>query len=76
MKDCGSWYIRTIIDRLIFTQLGGGSEAVFNLNCPAGPVQVRENFGFSRREIRHILAVLADRLVELCRAWEQIHGVA
>ena len=56
--------------------MGRGCEALFNLNCPAGPVRVRENYGFSRREIRHIAAVLVDRLVELCRAWEQIHGIA
>jgi DNA-binding MarR family transcriptional regulator len=56
--------------------LGRGCEAVFNLNCPAGPVQLRENYGFSRREIRQIVAVLMDRLVESCRAWERIHGIA
>lgn len=56
--------------------MGGGCEAVFNLSCPAGPVQLRENYGFSRREIRRIVAVLTDRLAELCRAWEQIHGIA
>jgi hypothetical protein len=49
---------------------------VFNLNRPAGPVQLRENYGFSRREMRHIVPVLIRRLVELCRAWEQIHGIA
>jgi hypothetical protein len=49
---------------------------VFDLNCPAGPVELRENYGFSRREIRHMLAVTMDHLNELCRAWEQIHGIA
>ena len=51
--------------------MGRGCEAVFNLcnlNCPAGPVQVRENYGFSRREVRKIVAVLMDRLAESCRA--------
>jgi hypothetical protein len=56
--------------------MGRGCEAVFNLNCPAGPVQLRENYGFSRREIGHTVAVLLDRLADLCRAWERIHGVA
>ena len=56
--------------------IGRGHEAVFNLNCPAGPVELRENYGFSRREIRHLAAVLMDHLAELCRAWEQIHGIA
>jgi len=56
--------------------LGPGNEAVFDLNCPAGPTELRENYGFSRRQIRHILDVLTDHLDGLCRAWEQIHGIA
>jgi hypothetical protein len=54
--------------------IGGGREAVFNLNCPAGPVELRENYGFSRREIAPIQAVLTEHLEDLCRAWEEIHG--
>ena len=53
-----------------------GHEAVINLNCLAGPVELRENYGFSRREISHMSAVLMDHLEKLCRAWEQIHGIA
>ncbi len=34
--------------------IGRGCEAVFNLNCPAGPVELRENYGFSRREFVRI----------------------
>ena len=56
--------------------IGRGREAVFNLNCPAGPAELRENYGFSRRELAHIQQVLAVHLAELCRAWERIHGVA
>ena len=56
--------------------VGRGYEAVFHLNCPAGPADLRENYGFSLREIRHILGVLTNHLDELCRAWEQIHGIA
>jgi hypothetical protein len=56
--------------------IGRGCEAVFNLNCPAGPVELRENYGFSRREISKIEAVLSRHVKELCRAWEEIHGVA
>ena len=56
--------------------IGPGGEAVFDLNCPAGLLELRENYGFPRREIRHILAVLMDHLVALCRVWGQIHGIA
>jgi hypothetical protein len=55
--------------------IGRGCEAVFNLNCPAGPVELRENYGFPSREIGHI-DVLTANLDELCQAWERIHGIA
>ena len=55
--------------------IGRGCEAVFNLNCPAGPIELRENYGFSKRELTHIQTALTD-LEELCRAWKGIHGIA
>jgi hypothetical protein len=54
--------------------IGRGCEAVFNLNCAAGPVEVRENYRFSRREITRIESVLMNHLAALCGAWESIHG--
>ena len=57
-------------------EIGRGCEAVFNLNCAAGPVRLRENYGFSRTEISRIAKVLAKHLVALCRASEKIHEVA
>jgi hypothetical protein len=65
-----------IIDQPHVHVIGHGCEAVFGLNYSAGPVELRENYGFSRREIRHISGVLTEHLDELCRAWEQIHGIA
>jgi Domain of unknown function (DUF4160) len=56
--------------------IGRGSESVFNLNCPTGPIDLRENYGFSRREIARIQTVLTKHLEELCGAWEEIHGIA
>lgn len=56
--------------------IGPGAEAVFHPNCPAGPVELRENYGFSPREIGRILETLAQHLDDLCRAWEEIHGIA
>jgi Domain of unknown function (DUF4160) len=55
--------------------IGPGCEAVFPLNCPAGPVELRENYGFSRREIKRISDVLTQHLDDLCGAWEEIHGI-
>lgn len=54
--------------------IGKGCEAVFNLNGPAGPVDVRENYRFSSREIAHIETVLIEHLAALCSTWEDIHG--
>jgi hypothetical protein len=54
--------------------IGRGNEAVFNLNSPVGPVEVRENYGFSRSEITRIASVLSNQQAGLCDAWESIHG--
>jgi hypothetical protein len=54
--------------------IGRGCEAVLNLDGPTGDVELRENYGFSRREIAHIGNVLTDHLAELGAAWESIHG--
>ena len=56
--------------------IGRGCEAVFDLNCPSGPAQVREVYGFSGQETKHIAGTLTNRLAELCPEWEAIHGIA
>jgi hypothetical protein len=53
--------------------IGRDCEAKFQLNCPAGPVELIEIFGFSKREIRQILAVLRAGLSGLCEEWRRIH---
>ena len=54
--------------------IGPEHEALFYLNCEEGPVNLRENFGFSKRELTHIAAVLNEHLAELCAAWKELHG--
>jgi hypothetical protein len=49
-------------------------EAVFNLNCPGGPVALRENYGYSQREIRAIRRHLDQNAAKLCHEWRRIHG--
>jgi len=56
--------------------IGKGCEAVFNMNCWTGPVELRENYGFPKRALSHIDSVLSGHLDELCEKWEEIHGVA
>jgi hypothetical protein len=54
--------------------IGADCEAIFNLHCPNGPVELRESYGCSSADLRRIAAELNDHLTELCRAWEKIHG--
>jgi hypothetical protein len=54
--------------------IGRGCEAVFQLNCPAGPVVLRENYGFARRDIAAIRRTLDDNVPALCSEWERFHG--
>ena len=51
-----------------------GSEAVFHLNCPNGPVQLRENFGFRSGQIAAIEVELNGRVEALSVGWRVIHG--
>jgi uncharacterized protein DUF4160 len=55
--------------------IGMGNEAVFELNCLNGPVELRENYGFSRRELARIAETLDSSVAALCKAWESIHGI-
>ena len=55
--------------------IGDGHEAVFHLNCPAGAIALRENYGFSARDLARVLAAPAANQAVLCAAWESIHGV-
>ena len=53
---------------------GGGGEAVFLLNCPDGPPELRENRGFDRRRLGRVVEALTLHLGELCERWRAIHG--
>lgn len=54
--------------------MGNGGEAVFSLHCPEGPVELRENFGFSVQAIGSIRAALTTDLDYLCNQWRSVHG--
>lgn len=55
-------------------ELGPGAEAVFVLNCPDGPPELRESCGFNLSEARRIGAMLGGGLARLCEEWTRIHG--
>ena len=54
--------------------IGSGNEAVFNLGCPLGPVQLRENYGFSSSSLGRISVYLTANLEAGCTAWVALHG--
>ncbi|WP_211455400.1 DUF4160 domain-containing protein [Collimonas antrihumi] len=54
--------------------IGQGCEAMFSLHCPDGPSELRENYGFSHKELNKIASGLNAGLTALCDKWSQIHG--
>jgi hypothetical protein len=54
--------------------IGSDSEAVFDLDCPFGPPEVRENYGFSLKDLGQIGSALTADLDDLCAEWSRIHG--
>lgn len=51
-----------------------GRQAAFNLNCPAGPVELRENFGFSWPEVNELARLLQPHVPAVCARWMTMHG--
>ena len=53
---------------------GGDNIAVFFLNCPDGPMTLRQVVGFTLREVNSIQKKLSPQLTALCESWHLIHG--
>ncbi|MFL9937490.1 DUF4160 domain-containing protein [Paraburkholderia sp. RL18-103-BIB-C] len=55
--------------------IGAGFEIVFNLNCPNGPLDVRNIAGkVSDRTIYRIASLIEPEIVAFCAAWRKHHG--
>ena len=54
--------------------IGPDGEAVFILNCPDGPPELRECYGFKLNAVNAIGREITEELGALCEAWRQIHG--
>jgi hypothetical protein len=54
--------------------VGQGGEAVFLLNCPSGPAELREVYGFGRSEVTRLRDSVAAMTASLCEQWRNIHG--
>lgn len=53
--------------------IGPDGEAVFFLNCPGGPPELRESFGFRLADVNRMLGELAAVLAQLCNEWSKLH---
>ena len=54
--------------------IGPTGEAVFLLNCPSGPPELRDNFGLTRLDVSRIADQLMKVLPKLCNEWSRLHG--
>lgn len=54
--------------------IAADGEAVFVLNCPDGPPELRERHGVSLQMVNRIQKELGDHLSVLCPKWREIHG--
>lgn len=54
--------------------LGRGNEAVFVLNCPRGPSEMRESFGFSFTELARIKLLVDQEVGVFCTRWSEMYG--
>jgi hypothetical protein len=54
--------------------VGPDGKAIFLLNCPNGPVSLREETYLNQAQVKALASFLAGHLELLCKAWEDIHG--
>ncbi len=54
--------------------IGSGAEAVFVLNCPHGPPELRESRGLQLRDVKSVIDALKPQVHLLCAEWRRIHG--
>jgi hypothetical protein len=54
--------------------MGKGCETVFRLNPPSGPPDLRENYGFSERDLAMIATEIGQDVAKLYEQWRVIHG--
>jgi hypothetical protein len=54
--------------------LGNGNEAIFNLSLVSNELELRENNGFSNRELKKINDALLEKIDFIREKWSEIHG--
>lgn len=53
--------------------IGPDGEALFNLNCPDCPPELRESYGFRLADVNRIADALGEQVAEYCQRWSEIH---
>ncbi|WP_144162306.1 DUF4160 domain-containing protein [Paraburkholderia sp. BCC1885] len=54
--------------------IGPNGRSVFNLNCPTGPLELREVVRITGIQLRRLERVIEPEIVALCVEWRKIHG--
>ena len=54
--------------------MGQAGEVVFQLQCPDGPLELREVYQLSRRQVSDIGRRVGTRHEILCKHWRSHHG--
>lgn len=75
MDGCGLLFIRPTIDQLMSTSSDRTARRCLFSIVREGPVELRENYGLSGRELAIAERVANGHIKDLCRAWEGIHGI-
>ncbi|MFZ5514077.1 MAG: DUF4160 domain-containing protein [Pseudomonadota bacterium] len=52
----------------------GDGEAVFLLNCPDGPLELRESMGLALHQVNALVESLTPEIPRCCTCWREIHG--
>ena len=53
---------------------GPDGSCVFQLNCPLGPLSLRETRGLALARVRRLARGIEHAIGRLCAEWERIHG--
>jgi len=53
---------------------GPDGSCVFRLNCPSGPLDLRESHGLALTLVRRLARQIEPEIEALCAEWRRIHG--
>lgn len=54
--------------------IGNGREAIFQLEARGKEPALRDNFGFSKRDLQRVQKAISEKHATLWKSWRKIHG--